>query len=323
MLFTLHITCSCIFMHTYLTFHIFMYIWTVWGFSECFFLPPLSLVYISASMAPKCKSAQSRNTLRSRASSSSDLTPSSIQFCNEDAQKNFLKNFSWLGVHSERRVILADFADTNLPDVIHNQGWELLCDIPVICPSVLIQEFYFNIYGFDFSIPHFLTCVWGTCIAITSQIVADVLRVPRVEFPDYLSCKRLRTVSKDELKSTFCEHLSDWGECQFTYCLAFAKGPQFLLFLLEHLTIDFPSPFILALSMRCLLDTLILCYSWQKWGVVLDMRVVTLRGRVSIGHFCLGGCWFLRDVVRITWLFCSLSSVWPFFLYVCHRRRYC
>ena len=213
---------------------------------------------------------------------------------------------------------------------------------------MLIQEFYFNIYGFDFSIPHFLTCVWGTCIAITSQIVADVLRVPRVECPDYLSCKRLRTVSKDELKSTFCEHLSDWGECQFTYCLAFAKGPQFLnmvmtfvlhplshynsitephaqflLFLLEHLTIDFPSPFILALSMRCLLDTLILCYSWQKWGVVLDMRVVILRGRVSIGHFCLGGCWFLRDVVRITWLFCSLSSVWPFFLYVCHRRRYC
>ena len=113
-----------------------------------------------------------------------------------------------------------------------------------------------------------------------------MLRVPRVEFPDYTSCERLRTVSKDELKSTFCEHLSDWGECQFTYCSAFAKGSQFLnmvmtfvlhplshynsitephaqflLFLLEHLTIDFPSPFILALSMRCLLDTLTLCHS--------------------------------------------------------------
>ena len=99
-----------------------MYIWTVWGFSECFFLPLLSLVYISASMAPKCKSAQSRKTLRSRASSSSDLTPSSIQFCNEDAQKNFLENFSWLGVHSERRVILANFTNTDLPNVIHNRG---------------------------------------------------------------------------------------------------------------------------------------------------------------------------------------------------------
>ena len=37
---------------------------------------------------------------------------------------------------------------------------------------------------------------------------------------------------------------------------------------------------------RCLLDTLTLCHSWQKWGVVLVMRVVLLRGRVSIGDFC-------------------------------------
>ena len=29
-----------------------------------------------------------------------------------------------------------------------------------------------------------------------------------------------------------------------------------------------------------------LCHSWQKGGVVLDMRVVILRGRVSIGQFC-------------------------------------
>ena len=67
-------------------------------------------------------------------------------------------------------------------------------------------------HGFDFSVPRFLTSVRGTCIAVTSQIVADVLCVPRVEFPDYPGCKRLRTVSKDELKFTFCERPSDWGE---------------------------------------------------------------------------------------------------------------
>ena len=101
----------------------------------------LSLVYVNASMAPKHKSTLSRNPFCSRASSSSDHTPSSIRFRDEDARKDFSKNFSRRGVHSERRVILADFVDTNLLDVIHSRGWESLCDVLVICPSVLIQEF--------------------------------------------------------------------------------------------------------------------------------------------------------------------------------------
>ena len=72
--------------------------------------------------------------------------------------------------------------------------------------------------------------------------------------------------------SAFCERPSEWGERQFTYCSGFAKGPwflnmvmtfvlypfshynsitesraRFLLSFLEHLTIDFPSHFILSL----------------------------------------------------------------------------
>ena len=47
-------------------------------------------------------------------------------------------------------------------------------------------------------------------IPITSQLVTDVLRVPRIEFSDYPSCERLRTVSKDELMAAFCEWPSDW-----------------------------------------------------------------------------------------------------------------
>ena len=65
---------------------------------------------------------------------------------------------------------------------------------------------------FDFSVPLFHTRVQGMCIIVTLQLVADVLHVPRVEFLDYPSCERLRTVSKDELKSAFCECPSDWGE---------------------------------------------------------------------------------------------------------------
>ena len=99
-----------------------------------------------------------------------------------------------------------------------------------------------------------------------------MLYVPRIEFPDYPSSKRLRTASRDELISSFCERPTAWGEHLFTPCRPFAKGPRFmnmvmtfvlhhlshynsiteprarfLLSLLEHLTIDFPSHFILSI----------------------------------------------------------------------------
>ena len=99
-----------------------------------------------------------------------------------------------------------------------------------------------------------------------------MLHVPKIEFPDYPSCEHLRTVSRDELMSSFCERPTTWGERLFTPCRPFAKGPRFmnmvmtfvlhplshynsitepcarfLLSLLEHLTIDFPSHFILSI----------------------------------------------------------------------------
>ena len=100
---------------------------------------------------------------------------------------------------------MLDFADTDLFSVIHSRGWESLCDILVTCPLMLIQEFYSNMHGIDLSVLLFFTHVRGTRIPITLQLVADVLWVPRIEFPDYPSCERLRTVSRDELMSSFCE----------------------------------------------------------------------------------------------------------------------
>ena len=167
---------------------------------------------------------------------------------------------------------MVDFSDTDLPDVIHSRGWESLCDVPVTCPSVLIQEFYSNMHGLDFSVPFFHTRVRGTRIVVTPELVSDVLYVPRVGHLDYPRCERLRTVSKDKMISAFCEHPSNWGDRQFTPCKAFSKGPRFmnmvitfvlhpfshynsiieprarfLLSLLEHLTIDFPSNCIISL----------------------------------------------------------------------------
>ena len=47
---------------------------------------------------------------------------------------------------------------------------------------------------------------------VTPDIIFGVLCVLRVAHPNYPSCERLRTVSKDELISTFCECPSDWGD---------------------------------------------------------------------------------------------------------------
>ena len=127
-------------------------------------------------------------------------------------------------------------------------------------------------HGFDYSVPQFSTCIRGTRIVVTLDIVSEVFHVPRAPHPNYPSCDHLRTVSKDELMSSFCEHPFDWGDHQFTPCSAFAKGPRFLnmvmtfvlhplshynsitephawfwLSLLEHLTIDFPFHFILSI----------------------------------------------------------------------------
>ena len=68
-------------------------------------------------MAPKRRSTPARNLLHSGASSSSDPTLSHIQFCDDDAFKAFSENFSRCGIHSERQVILLDFAT-----VIHSRG---------------------------------------------------------------------------------------------------------------------------------------------------------------------------------------------------------
>ena len=62
----------------------------------------------------------------------------------------------------------------------------------------------------DHSVPLFFNHIRGMCIPVTLQLVADVFRVPRVEFLDYPSCERLWTMSKNELKSAFYERPSEW-----------------------------------------------------------------------------------------------------------------
>ena len=109
-------------------------------------------------------------------------------------------------------------------------------------------------------------------MVVTPGIVSKILHVPRVVHPDYPSCERLRTVSKDKLSYLFCETPSSWCDCQNTSFSAFAKGlrilnlvmtfvfhplshyntiteprARFLLSLIEDISIDFLSHFIPSL----------------------------------------------------------------------------
>ena len=222
-------------------------------------------------MAPKRKSTPSRNPLRP-GTSSSDPTLTHIRFRDGKAHQDFLENFSKHGIHSKRHVVLSNFSNTALPTIIHSQGYESLCEIPVRCPTVIIQEFYSNMHGIDTFIPQFTMHIKGTSIVVTPDIISEILHVQRVSHPNYPVCPRLRTMSNDELLSLFCETPFSWGKHQNTSCSGFAKGPRFLnmvmtfvphplshynsitkprarflLSLIEDHSIDFSSHFILSL----------------------------------------------------------------------------
>ena len=150
-------------------------------------------------------------------------------------------------------------------------------------------------------------------MVVTLGIVSEVLHVPKVMHPDYPGYEHLRTMSKDELLSLFCETPSCWGDRQNTLCSAFAKGlrilnivmtfvlyplshyntitksrARFLLSLIEDLSIDFPSHFILSL-----IDV-------YKDTTTHDKLIFPLAITRLICHFCL------------------LSRVSPLHIHACH-----
>ena len=125
-------------MHTFSTFLYTCYLNCFGAFLIVSFFPLSILFTLVVSMAPKHKSTPAQNPLHSDASFSSDHAPLSLHFRNDDAHKAFTENFSRRDIHSECRVILGHFADTDLPTVIHSREWGSLCDKPVTCPLVLI-----------------------------------------------------------------------------------------------------------------------------------------------------------------------------------------
>ena len=154
---------------------------------------------------------------------------------------------------------------------------------------------------------------------VISELISDVLHISRVSHPDYPNCHRLQTVSKNELSSLFCKTPSSWGDRQNTPCSSFAKGlrflnmvmtfvlyplsyynsiteprAHFLLSLIEDLTTDFPSHFILSL---------------------MDVYRDTAICDKLIFSFC-----YHEDHLPCIYL---LSIVCSFLYHGCHQRRVC
>ena len=94
------------------------------------------------------------------------------------------------------------------------------------------------------------------CIVVIPELESNELCILRVKHPVYPGCERLRTMSKDEMISAFCEHSTYWGDHQFTPCLTFASiidvyrdtmtcdkliFPSAITRILCHFSIPFPS----------------------------------------------------------------------------------
>ena len=173
----------------------------------------LSPPRIDYTMASKPKSTPSRNPLQGSNSSSfsNPIPPLHVQFHDGKAQQDFLKNFQKHSIHPERHVVLSDFSDTPPPDVIRTRDWDSLMEEPLRCPIVFVQEFYTNIHGIDTFVPCFATTFQGTRIAVTPNLISEVLHVPMISHPDYPGYERLQTISTDELLSHFYETPSIWG----------------------------------------------------------------------------------------------------------------
>ena len=169
MLLILHVTCSCIF-HAYILF-IFSY------FKLVFCSLSLSLSRIDCAIAPKPhKSIPAQSPFCGSGSSSSDSpVPSHIRIHDEKAKTDLFENFQNRGVHLERQVILSDFSNTALPEVIQTRGWESLCGKPERCPVVFILEFYSNMHDIDTSVPRLVTTFRDTRGVVTLNLISEVL----------------------------------------------------------------------------------------------------------------------------------------------------
>ena len=144
-------------MHTNYLFNILAIFELLWDFSDCLSLSPSHSVCINL-----CLWHLNASLLRPRTLFVlghplplillHHIFSSVMRMPERHSWRTFLDEAFILNAKSSWRTL-----PTQVPDVIHSRGSKSLCDVPVTCPSVLIQEFYSNMHGFDYSVPHFIT----------------------------------------------------------------------------------------------------------------------------------------------------------------------
>ena len=83
--------------------------------------------------------------------------------------------------------------------------------------------------------PWFTIVFRGIRIVVTLELIFEVLRIPRVDHPDYPSHKCLSSISRDELASLFCEKTMLWvGSLNFS-TTEFAKGLKILNMVMTYI----------------------------------------------------------------------------------------
>ena len=159
---------------------------------------PLFLFTLVVSMAPKHKSTPAQNPLRSRASSSSDSIPLSLQFRDDNAHKAFSENF--------------------LDEVFIQNAKSFWWTSPTLT------------FPLSFTVGNGSHCVtsWSLVLSCLSRSLT----------PCRPFAKGFRFMN---MVMTFVLHLL------FHYNSITEPRARFLLSLLEHLTIDFSSYFILSI----------------------------------------------------------------------------
>ena len=233
---------------------LYSFILFCWSFSNCLSLSFSFFLALVYSMEPKCKSTLSQNPLRSGASTSSfNPTPSHERFRDDKAWKDFSENFLdeafiWIAKSSYRIFSILTFLLSSIVGVGGHcvtfrslvPSWSYRSFTSICTNSILCTSFL-------------LLCSRYTHL-VTSDIVSVVLHVPRVTHPDYPSCDRLRTMSKDELSSLFAGTPLSWGDRQNTPCSGFAKGLRllnmvitFILHPLSHYNFIFVLDFFIPL----------------------------------------------------------------------------
>ena len=157
-------------------------------------------------------------------SPSSTLPPTEIPPAADKSQKfnklrfpNYRSSFIYENyhskrrIHSEREVVPIEFVIYGLDKQIEKRSWESMCEgWPTAIPNDLIPEFYSNFLDINTTTLEFDVFLRKKKYHISPDIVAAVLKIPRVDQPGYPFIDQFVPL-RDKMMELFCGKPTAWG----------------------------------------------------------------------------------------------------------------